>query len=257
MVSVCLHNALQMPFSPWHTHCPQALQWPLPVSLLYALVSRGAAVLMETDEAVNGQTGGEQSGAGSAGRCRRSGGSRGGLPWDRRWPDTDRKDQRWTTHTETWREQRNRHTNSKRHSSKESRREGQTERALIWSCTLKVTNHRVTMVAQVMAHVKAEKWGRCVTIFFFTDSELKKRRGCRNVTGVLKRESSRIKKVGKIQYKIYKNAPEQAPLNESLVQEFPATLMDYIKPYTGLQQGPSVDHPVWKYQTTFRNAVHI
>lgn len=35
---------------------------------------------METDEAVNSQTGGEQSGIGSAARCRRSGGSRGGLP---------------------------------------------------------------------------------------------------------------------------------------------------------------------------------
>lgn len=82
------------------THCTQALPWPLPVLLLWALVSRGAAVLMETDEAVNSQTGGEQRCIGSTARCCRSGGSRDGLPWDRRWPDTDKKHQRWTTHTQ-------------------------------------------------------------------------------------------------------------------------------------------------------------
>lgn len=62
------------------THCTSGPWWPLPVLLLHALVSRGAAVLMETDEAVNSQTGGEQSGIGSAARCRRGGGSRDRLP---------------------------------------------------------------------------------------------------------------------------------------------------------------------------------
>lgn len=53
---------------------------PLPVLLLQSLVSGGAAVLVQTDEAVNGQTGGEQGGKGSAARRSGSAGSRGGLP---------------------------------------------------------------------------------------------------------------------------------------------------------------------------------
>lgn len=56
------------------------LEAPLPVLLLQSLVSGGAAVLMQADEAVNGQTGGEQRGKGSAARRSGSAGSRGGLP---------------------------------------------------------------------------------------------------------------------------------------------------------------------------------
>lgn len=48
----------------------------LPVLLLGAVIGSGAAVLMQTDEAVNGQTGGEEGGVA---RCRGGGRSRGGL----------------------------------------------------------------------------------------------------------------------------------------------------------------------------------
>lgn len=121
---------------------------------------------METDEAVNSQTGGEQSGIGGAARRRGSGGSRGRLPRERRRPDTDRKDQRRTTHTETWRKQRKQ--THKQSAAKQKERDTKTgrerERALIRSCTLIVTSHRATMVVQGMTHLKGEKRGRCVTI---------------------------------------------------------------------------------------------
>lgn len=53
---------------------------PLPVPLLGAAVSRGAAVLMEADEAVNRQTAGEDRGMGGAARRSGGAGRRGGLP---------------------------------------------------------------------------------------------------------------------------------------------------------------------------------
>lgn len=48
----------------------------LPVLLLGAVIGSGAAVLMQTDEAVNGQTGGEEGGVAC---CCGGGRSRGGL----------------------------------------------------------------------------------------------------------------------------------------------------------------------------------
>lgn len=81
---------------------------------------------METDEAVNSQTGGEQSGIGGAARRRGSGGGRGRLPRERRRPDTDRKDQRRTTHKETWRKQRKQ--THKQSAAKQKERDTKTER---------------------------------------------------------------------------------------------------------------------------------
>jgi hypothetical protein len=51
----------------------KAFSWPLPC-LLRVLGRRGAAVLMEAEEAVNSQTGGEEGGIGAG--CSRACGSR-------------------------------------------------------------------------------------------------------------------------------------------------------------------------------------
>lgn len=57
----------------------------------------------------------------------------------------------------------------KQSAAKQKETEGERERALIGSCTLIVTNHRVAMVVQGMAHLNRAKRGRCVTVC--TDSD--------------------------------------------------------------------------------------